>query len=265
MRYALKVEYSGAAYSGWQSQNNSDTVQQVLQRALRQVLDHDVKVYGSGRTDRGVHAKGQVCHFDTPRRLKTGSFPMGVNLHLPPDISVTACAAVADGFDARYDAQKKTYEYKAYFSSYRHPLSDADHAQYYKMPDVAKMRRASQDLVGKHDFRCFMASGASVKSTVREIYRLDIFENGDELRWEVEGSAFLYHMVRILVGTLLDVGYGKIAADAMPSLLQAGDRKRCGKTAPARGLCLKQVMYSEDLFAEHRGSVTQPHRTSEEL
>ncbi len=248
MRYRITVQYNGAAYSGWQSQENARSVQSVVEKAMAEVLGHEVRVFGCGRTDRGVHAEMQVCHFDTPKRLHVSTFPMGVNLRLPPDVALTDCRLVAEAFDARFDATKKRYVYRAYISPYRHPLLDGRFAQFYKMPDVEKMRQAAKYFLGEHDFASFMASGSQTKNTVRELYRFDLVRNGEELLFLVEGNGFLYHMVRILVGTLLEVGYGKRAPEEMPALLQARCRKKSGKTAPACGLCLQHVWYAgEDL------------------
>ena len=243
MRYRITVQYNGAAYSGWQSQENARSVQSVVEKAMAEVLGHEVRIFGCGRTDRGVHAEMQVCHFDTPKRLHVSTFPMGVNLRLPPDVALTDCRLVAETFDARFDATKKRYVYRAYISPYRHPLLDGRFAQFYKMPDVEKMRQAAKYFLGEHDFASFMASGSQTKNTVRELYRFDLFRNGEELLFVVEGNGFLYHMVRIITGTLIEVGMHRRKPEELAEILDSGNREMAGELAPAKGLALMEVRY----------------------
>ncbi len=242
-RYAIKIQYIGTAYSGWQCQKNGVSVQDTLEKALSQVFNEDIKVTGSGRTDVGVHAKGQVAHFDAAKEIKSFNLIRGVNVFLPKDIAVIEAKTVPSNFNARKSAINKTYIYKMYISSFRHPFLDIDHKQIYKQPDVLAMQKAAKLLEGKQDFACFMSTGSFVKSTVREIYSCTVIQQDNEIFIIVKGNAFLYNMVRAIAGTLLFVGMGKISPDDIPKIIASGNRALCGKTLSANGLTLMDVQY----------------------
>lgn len=244
-RYAIKIEYLGANYSGWQSQLNGVTVQDVVEDALQKVLDHPVKITASGRTDEGVNATGQVAHFDTPKTIRPYNLCRGVNVFLPPDIAVVEAKRVSENFHARNSAIRKTYVYKTYVSPFRHPLLDVNHKQIFKQPNLAEMQRASKFIEGKKDFRCFMSTGSNAKTTVREVYQCQVTQEDNRIYISVTGNAFLYNMVRAIAGTLLFVGMGKISADDLPKLISEGKRCNLGKTMSPHGLTLESVEYEE--------------------
>lgn len=243
MRYAMVVEYDGTAYSGWQRQKNAMTVQQKIEEALEVVFGKKVVIVGSGRTDSGVHALGQVAHFDVDKELNTRSTMYSVNSLLPSDIKLQKLFKVDDDFHAQYSAKRKTYLYNSYVSESASPLKDRFYARILPPVDVDKMQRASKALIGKHDFKAFCSTGSSINSTEREIYTMDIKQEGDEIIFEICGNGFLYNMVRIIVGTLYFIGKGKLPENAIEEMLLTGNRKKGGKTYPACGLTLKSVEY----------------------
>lgn len=244
MRIKLTVSYDGTSYCGWQVQPNGITVQQVLQDAISKATgEKDIKVTGSGRTDAGVHAVGQIAHFDTKSSIPPQKFFKAINAHLPLDIRVKDSELVSDDFDARKTAKKKTYCYTLYFGEVEQPLKERYATFIDRKIDIEKMRSAAKLFVGEHDFKCFNASGGGAKTTVRTIYNIDIEKKDDELKVLVTGNGFLYNMVRTLVGTLLSVGQGEKTEDYIRKMLITGDRNLCGKTLAAKGLCLMSVEY----------------------
>ena len=247
-RYVFVTEYMGTNYSGWQAQSHKNTICDVLTQAVCKVLNEEVSLFSSGRTDLGVHAVRQYVHFDTSAKLKTGCFCLGVNTVLPDDISVRECYEVSDDFDARKSALSKTYLYKMFISPTRSPLRHETHAQNYFPLDLEKMRLAAACLIGEHDFSAFRATGGYAKTTIRTIIDIRIKEVNDEVHFFVEGSGFLYNMVRIIVGTLVYVGRGKIAAEDVVKILEGKDRKLAGKTMPPQGLYLFDVKYLPHYF-----------------
>jgi len=232
----IQCEYVGTKLAGFQTQKGQRTVQEELEKAISRYFDVPVKVVGSGRTDAGVHAVGQVVSCLCPREdVKIYQFLLGVNSYLPADIAVTA-AELLPKFNARSDAKAKTYIYKCYISPTRHPARDVDHWQLYKPVDVDRLREQAAQLVGTHDFTAFCAELRD-KSPVRTIYSLDVeTPTPDEIWFVVRGNGFLHNMVRIIVGTLLD-------GRDVKSVLNSHDRRRAGKTAPAKGLTLFNVEY----------------------
>lgn len=243
---AIVVEYRGYGLNGWQSQKNGITVQDELERALKGVLGHDVRITGSGRTDSGVSARGQVANFYTQSDISCYKLPLGVNIALPDSIAVKKCLDVPESFNARKDAVKKTYIYRVYSSPTPSPIRRYTHAQVYKKLDAESMQKAAVAFVGKHDFRGFMSTGSNELSTVREIYECDVVASGDEISIIVTGNAFLYNMVRIMSGALVRVGQGKIKAEDMAKIIDAKDRRLVGKTLPPEGLTLEKVYYDID-------------------
>lgn len=242
-RFRITVEYNGAAYCGWQRQKNGRAVQEVLEDALATVLQQPVTLTGSGRTDAGVHAMGQVAHFDADTALMPDKILLAANSMLPEDVRIVAAEEAAPDFHAQYGAKRKTYQYRTYVSHVLHPLK-APFAERIQPPlHIEKMREGAALLVGVHDFAAFSSADRTVKTTVREIFRLDICAAGEDIIFEVEGNGFLYNMVRILVGTLVYLGKGKISLSDIETMLKTGDRTLGGKTYPAKGLSLKRVDY----------------------
>ncbi|MCM1404426.1 MAG: tRNA pseudouridine(38-40) synthase TruA [Prevotella sp.] len=236
MHLKIQCEYLGTKFAGFQTQSGQRTVQHELEQAIARFFNTPVKVVGSGRTDAGVHAVGQVVSCLCPRDdVKIYQFLLGVNRYLPSDLAVTA-AELLPKFNARSDAHAKTYVYQCYVSPTRHPLRDVDHWQLYKMVDIEHLRAQAAVLVGTHDFTAFCTEVGD-KNPVRTIYSLDVQTPlPDEIRFVIRGNGFLHHMVRIIVGTLLD---GRDVA----AVLASRDRRRAGKTAPAKGLTLYRVEY----------------------
>ncbi len=246
MRYAMVVEYDGTEYAGWQRQKNAVSVQQKIEEALEVVFKKKIVVVASGRTDGGVHALGQVAHFDVEKELNVRSTMYSINSLLPSDVKLQRLFKVSDDFHAQYSAKRKTYLYRSYVSESASPLKDRFYARILPPVDVEKMIRASKALVGKHDFKAFCSTGSSINSTEREIYECNIEQVGDEVIFEITGNGFLYNMVRIIVGTLYFIGKGKLPESAIAEMLATGNRRAGGKTYPACGLTLKKVEYMDN-------------------
>lgn len=242
-RYILTISYDGTCFCGWQTQKNGVSVQQTLETALKTIAKGDIKLVGSGRTDSGVHAYAQVAHVDMETSVPADKIKDAVNAKLPDSVVVLSSELAPDGFHARYSAKRKTYIYRTYISNIRQPLKDRYALQLKDEPDIDKMKDGAKEIIGKHDFKCFLASNSSVKDTVREVYELDIERQGDEIVFSVCGNGFLYNMVRIIVGTLLDIGYSKKSVADLKRAIESGDRKLCGKTVSGKGLALKCVEY----------------------
>ena len=242
-RYKITVSYLGTNYCGWQTQKNGVSVQSVLEDAFSKLFGHKTAVTGSGRTDAGVHALGQVAHFDADTSIPAEKIPFAKNTMLPEDVRVLSCEEAESDFHARFMAKEKTYVYRLYLSPHLNPLKNATAENVCVPLDFAEMERASRHIEGTHDFRCFEASGSSVKDTVRTVKKVEIIKNGEDVEIKVTGNGFLYNMVRIIAGTLVDVGKGKIRADEVEDIIKSGDRTRAGKTLPAKGLTLFSVKY----------------------
>jgi tRNA pseudouridine38-40 synthase len=239
----LTIEYDGTDFAGWQRQLNQRTVQQCLEEAFATMTGTALHVQGAGRTDAGVHAEGQVASVQVASRIPALGFMRGLNSNLPHDIAVLDVADVPDSFNARRSARGKIYRY----SIWNHPVRSPRHARtswhVFAQLDVHRMRDAAAILCGEHDFRAFRAADCERISTVRQIRRFDVRCQGPLVTCEVEGTAFLKNMVRILVGTLVAVGHGALDVNNIHELLAHGDRTKAGMTAPARGLTLAQVIY----------------------
>ncbi|MDD4568749.1 MAG: tRNA pseudouridine(38-40) synthase TruA [Tepidanaerobacteraceae bacterium] len=243
MNVKLMVEYDGTAYSGWQRQKNAPSIQEMLEIAISSIIGKKTHVIGSGRTDAGVHALGQVANFKANTRIPVDKLPYAINSKLPEDIVVRHAKKVPDDFHARFCAKRKLYTYTIYNAQFPSPLL-RNYSYFFSRPlDVKAMDRASNMLIGSHDFSAFMAAGSSVKSTVRRIDKLQVIRNGDVIKMEIEANGFLYNMVRIIAGTLLKVGLDKIKVEDINSILESKDRTRAGKTLPPQGLCLINVFY----------------------
>ncbi len=239
----LTIEYIGTDFCGWQSQQNGVSVQDTVERALGKYFDCDfVRLYAAGRTDVGVHAKGQVAHFIVDKPVNTFKLCLGVNLSLPSSVAVTKAEVVDDAFDARFSALSKTYCYRIYVSPVRKPMLDVNHTQVYKPLDISAMRSAAKLLVGKHDFAAFQNTGSNLKGTVREINFFEVAELPDGIiEFTVNGNAFLYNQVRNMAGLLVEVGKGTYNIEDVLSVLK-GERLHF-RTMPARGLTLETVFY----------------------
>ena len=245
MRIKLTIEYDGTAYAGWQRQENALAVQQVIEEALTKLTRARVVIAGASRTDAGVHALGQTAHFDTESRIPPDKYAFALNTMLPADIRIRKSEAVSEDFHARFSNKGKRYRYLIYQSPHAGALNRNTHAHVIYPLDDEKMRRELTALIGTHDFAAFAASGSVVKDTVRTIYSASLTRRGDELGLLVEGSGFLYNMVRIIAGTLISVGAGRLEEGAFARAIQSGNRLDLGVTAPAHGLTLMEVYYRE--------------------
>ncbi len=248
-RVALLLAYEGTHFVGYQVQPNRRTVQGELEQALQRLhKGHNVRVYSSGRTDTGVHARAQVVHFDTALTLEDWQWPKALNSCLPDDVRILEAAHVHSDFHARFDCRKRQYRYRVL----RSKQPDVFRRQLvYHVPyslSVESMQRAATHLTGTHDFTSFCSADSSVEDKVRTLYEATITEDGDELIFLLTGSGFLHNMVRIIVGTLLEVGAGKRSPDEMATIIAAKDRKAAGKTAPGHGLFLWGVSYENSPF-----------------
>ena len=242
-RVLLTIEYDGSAYCGWQRQLNGPSVQQKVEEALFKVTGERVGITGASRTDAGVHALGQRAHFDMESAIPADKLPFALNTKLPRDIRVTAGREVDEHFHARFDAAGKEYGYLIY--NRRHPsalLRDLS-AHVSVRLDESAMERACRHLPGTHDFAAFQAAGGTAKTTIRRIDSVSVGRQGDEIRLVIYGTAFLYNMVRIIAGTLIYVGQGRLPEDVFARAIETGDRLRLGPTAPPQGLCLNRVDY----------------------
>jgi tRNA pseudouridine38-40 synthase len=241
----LTLEYDGTRYVGWQVQPNGPSVQAEVERALATLHRAPRRVTAAGRTDAGVHARGQVVSFAEPEPLPLRAYVQGMNALLPPDVAVRSARLEPEGFDARRSARGKRYRYVIENGPTRAPLSRLQAWQLFQPLDVAAMRAAAAHLVGRHDFAAFQASDCSSHHAVREVRRLEVLgEPGGRVEVVAEATAFVKHMVRNIVGTLVEVGEGKRAPTSMPALLEAADRTRAGPTAPPQGLFLEEVFYA---------------------
>ncbi|MBN1778148.1 MAG: tRNA pseudouridine(38-40) synthase TruA [Clostridiales bacterium] len=242
-RVLLTVSYDGTAYVGWQRQLNGISIQQKLEEALHALLDETTPVTGASRTDAGVHAMGQCAHFDTRSAIPADRFPFALNTHLPPDIKVLEGREVDGFFHARFDAVGKTYTYRIHNAPHPSALYRNYMAHVPVKLDLAAMREAMKDLFGTHDFAAFQAVGGTAKTTVRTITHIELTREDERLTLLVQGNAFLYNMVRIIAGTLLEIGKGKLTVHCFRKAIDTGDRLCLGPTAPACGLELTQVFY----------------------
>lgn len=237
-RVRLIVAYDGTNYHGWQVQDNGITIEAELNRCLTELLGEEIQVIGASRTDAGVHALGNVAVFDTESRMPAEKVSYALNQRLPEDIRIQKSEEVPADWHPRYCASRKTYEYRIYRGEFPMPVKRLYSYFTYRALDVKQMRAAAEYLVGEHDFKSFCQTGAQVESTVRTIYTLELEEQGPDLVIRVCGNGFLYNMVRILAGTLMEAGQGKRTPESMADVLAAKNRSAAGPTAPACGLTL---------------------------
>lgn len=244
-RIALGIEYDGSAYCGWQRQNDAASVQACLEKALSRVADAPIVVLCAGRTDAGVSATGQVVHFDTPILRKEAAWTMGVNTHLPKNIAVRWMHDVSEEFHARFSATARRYRYVIYNHRFRSAVLHSGITHVHMPLDVEKMQRAGQALLGENDFTSFRASQCQSRTPWRYMMHLNVTRHGNYVVVDIKANAFLHHMVRNIVGSLVEVGAGIQAEEWIGELLAAKDRNLAAATAKAEGLYLVSVDYPE--------------------
>lgn len=242
-RIKLIVAYDGTNYCGWQVQPNGTTIEGVLNAALSELLGEEIRVTGASRTDSGVHSLGNVAIFDTNSRIPAEKISFALNQRLPEDIAVQASCEVSADWHPRHCDSRKTYEYRILNRTFPLPNRRLDTYFYHHALDLQAMRQAAQHLVGTHDFKSFCSVNTQVEDTVRTIFACDVTRSDDILTIRVTGSGFLYNMVRIIAGTLIQVGAGRMQPEQIPEILAACDRKAAGPTAPAQGLTMIGIEY----------------------
>ena len=244
-RIFLEIAYDGTNYSGWQIQNNAVSIQGTIDKALSEWLGEDIHTIGASRTDAGVHALGNVAVFDTESRIPGDKFAYGLNSRLPEDICIQQSFEVPMEFHPRYTETVKTYEYKILNRRFPDPTRRNDSFFYYGKLDVDAMNMAASEFVGPHDFKSFCSANQEKKSTVRTIYSAMVDKEDDMITFTITGNGFLYNMVRIIAGTLIEVGKGTIKPEDIKEILEKKDRSAAGPTAPAHGLTLVEIEYPE--------------------
>lgn len=249
MRYVLKVAYDGTDYAGWQCQKNAISVQETLETALNVALGVTVRLTASGRTDAGVHAVGQTCHFDAELTIPAEKLPDCLNRFLPQGVRVLEGWSADETFDCNRSAKRKTYRYSLYEGLRDMPLKDRFSVRVERLPDLKTLQKFAKYLEGEHDYKAFCASGSAVKTTVRTVYEVRVEEDESygtrDIHVYVTGNGFLYNMVRTMVGELLDLSQEKRTLESLQKAYETGDRGLLGKTMPAKGLTLMQVSYQE--------------------
>lgn len=244
-RVRLIVAYDGTNYCGWQIQNNAITVEEVIGRELNTLLGEKINIIGASRTDSGVHARGNVCVFDTETRIPADKISFALNQRLPEDIKIQKSDEVALDWHPRYQDSIKTYEYKILNTTFPSPL-ERFYSHFTYMPlDVEKMQQAAEFIVGEHDFASFCSAGSQVETTVRTVFSLEVNKKDDMISIRITGSGFLYNMVRIIAGTLIKVGMSVYPPEYVKEIIDAKDRQAAGPTAPACGLTLIGIQYKE--------------------
>jgi tRNA pseudouridine38-40 synthase len=248
VRIALGLEYDGTDWNGWQTQPNGKTVQDRLESAIHEFTGSHHATICAGRTDAGVHAKSQVVHFDTAIDRSDWSWIRGLNTLLPDSISVRWATVVSDAFHARYSALWRQYKYRVLHSPTRSPLHHRQTTWFYRPLDLAVMQKTATLFVGEHDFSAFRSSECQANSSIRHLMRFDIARDDDQLVFTLRGNAFLHHMVRNLVGTLIEVGRGAKTTDWAKEVRESRNRMLAGPTFPAEGLCFDHVEYDSNLL-----------------
>ena len=239
----LTIEYDGKDFNGWQKQPNKLNIQGEIERAIEEITGEQVDLYGSGRTDAGVHSLGQVANFKTNSKLPIEKVAIAINSKLKKSIRIKKAEEVSENFHSRYNCHKKKYRYIINNSSQGSAIYRGLEYHVSQKLNVEEMKKAIKFFEGEHDFKAFKSSGTSSKSSVRTIYNAELKQNGERIIIELTGNGFLYNMVRIISGTLLEVGLGNIKAEDIPNIIESKDRKMAGKTLPPHGLYLVEVMY----------------------
>lgn len=245
----MLISYDGSEYKGWQRQPHEMSIQGTIEKTLKRLLNEEILIHGAGRTDAGVHSiKGQTASFNLTTHIESEQLRYALNRALPTSIHIDKMKRVPDTFHARYDAIGKTYQYRIDQSIEANPLR-AKYVHHLNKPlDFEAIKRAMPFFIGTHDFKTFMASGSKIEDTVRMIYSFNLEKHEDEYVFTISGNGFLYNMIRIIMGSLIQVGYHKIKPDEIPEIIKSGDRSRARHTAPASGLYLINVDYEQDLF-----------------
>ena len=241
--YKITVEYDGTKYNGWQKQGNThNTIQEKFENILSKMCGNCIEIFASGRTDAGVHAMEQVANFKCETNLSCSEIMAYLNRYLPEDIRLTGVWETDDRFHSRLNAVSKTYEYKialkkpdVFIRKYVYTVE--------VVPDIEKMRKAAKKLLGTHDFKGFSSVGKTKKSTIRTVNSIEITQNDDIIRIKINGNGFLYNMVRIICGTLYEIGIGRLSEDVINEIFESKERKKAGVTLPACGLILMKVYY----------------------
>lgn len=242
-RVKLVVAYDGTNYHGWQVQDNGITIEEVLNRTIGELVQEDIKVIGASRTDAGVHACGNVAVFDTESQIPGDKFSFALNQRLPDDIRIQESCEVDADFHPRYADTVKTYEYNILNRRFELPSKRLYAAFCYYPMDIERMNQAAAYLVGEHDFKSFCSAGAQVQTTVRTVYAVNVTKEDDMVHIRITGNGFLYNMVRIIAGTLMQVGTGLMEPEQVKEILEARDRSKAGPTAVAKGLTLVEIRY----------------------
>lgn len=237
------IEYDGTNYAGWQSQNDVISIQETIENTIKNVTGEKVKIIASGRTDKKVHALGQVANFFTKSTIPGASFKFPLNMELPEDIQIIESEEVPFEFHSRFDAKKKRYRYRIYNNRIASPIHRNYSCHIIKKLNLNKMREAANYFIGTHDFKAFMAAKSEVDTTIRTIYKIEIIENEKFIDIVFEGKSFLRHMIRIISGTLIYVGLDKIKTENIKDIINMKNRSLAGPTAPAQGLFLEEVFY----------------------
>ena len=239
----LTIEYDGKDFNGWQKQPNKLNIQGTIEQTIKSITGEDVELNASGRTDAGVHALGQVANFKTNSKIPIEKFAIALNSRLKKSIVIKKAEEVDERFHSRLNCKKKTYRYIINNSNEGSAIYRNLETHIPQKLDVEKMKKAIRYFEGEHDFKAFKASGTSSKNSVRTIYKTELYEQGERIYIELTGNGFLYNMVRIITGTLVEVGLGKISPDQIPEIIKIGKRENAGKTLPPQGLYLLKVMY----------------------
>lgn len=250
MRVRLIIQYDGTGYEGWQRQKTGLGIQQVLEEEIEKLTGERVCVHASGRTDSGVHAAAQVAHFDTASRIPPEKFAYALNVGLPADIRI-AFSDEAEGFHARFDVVRKHYRYTVQHSPHADPFTRNTAYHIYGPLNVAAMNEAAASVLGEHDFSAFRATGTELESSVRTVFESRWTDEVRRVFYDISGSGFLYNMVRILAGTMIEIGQGRRDPGQMAEALSSGLRTDAGPTAPAKGLMLTRVEYKDFDTREH--------------
>lgn len=241
----LKLEYDGANYCGWQKQKNEKfiTLQGTLEKAISNITKEKIEVIGASRTDSGVHAKGYICNFFTNTKIPPENLQKVINNNLPPDIVVLSSEEASSEFHSRFCSKGKTYEYTVLNSSQPIAIGRNYIFQFKDKLNIDNMKMASRYFIGTHDFSAFKTNGSSIKTSVRTISKFEINKKGDFIKFIITGDGFLYNMVRIMVGTLIEIGLNKREPEYIKYVIKSKDRTKAGKCVPSSGLCLKEVFY----------------------
>ncbi len=245
-RIKLIIEYDGTNYCGWQSQNNGVSIQQKIEEAIRDITGEELRVTGSGRTDSGVHALGQVAHFDTSSMIPAERIAFALNTKLPEDIRIRSSQEVDETFHARKSSKIKHYRYTIYNDTHENAMLCRYSAFVRQKLDVTAMQKAAEIFEGEHDFAAFCAAGSTpVATTLRRIYSCKVSAFNKYITIDVEGNGFLYNMVRIMAGTLIDAGKGRLKSEDITEIILSKDRTKASATAPAKGLTMVEAIYGE--------------------